>query len=87
MQFSLLSNRTQMPNTPNKYQPKDVIFEESQEMLASSLFNNNSRPPYNFMFITFISDETIFLSGGVNFNFDYVSDEAFYFRVASIANE
>ena len=55
-------------------------------MLASSLFNNNSRPPYNFMFITFISDETIFLSGGVNFNFDYVSDEAFYFKVASIAN-
>lgn len=56
-------------------------------MLASNLFNNNSHPPYNFMFITFTSDETIFLSGGVNYQFDYVSEEAFLFRVASIANE
>jgi hypothetical protein len=27
MQFSILSTKTQIPSTPNKYQPKDVIFE------------------------------------------------------------
>lgn len=51
------------------------------------MFDRNSHPPYNFMFITFISDETIFLCGGVNAKFDYFSDEAFFFRVSSIANE
>lgn len=30
MQFSLLSNRSQSPSTPQKYQPKEIIFEESQ---------------------------------------------------------
>jgi hypothetical protein len=39
------------------------------------------------MFITFTSDETIFLCGGINYQFDYVSEEAFLFRVASITNE
>ena len=56
MQFSILSTRGQSPNPPHKYQPSEVIFEESQELLASNLFNNNSHPPYNFMYITFISD-------------------------------
>ena len=56
-------------------------------MLASNLFNKNSHPPYNFMFITFISDELIFLCGGVNFTFDYFSEEAFLFRVSSIESE
>lgn len=81
MQFSILSSRGQVPPTPHKYQPKDIILEESQEMLASNLFNKNSHPPYNFMFITFIEDETIFLCGGVNYEFDYVSEETFFYRV------
>ena len=87
MQFSILSSKTQVAGTPSKYQPKDVIFEESQEMLASNLFNKNSHPPYNFMFITFLNDETIFLCGGVNFAFEYFSEEAFLFRVSSIDSE
>jgi hypothetical protein len=56
-------------------------------MLASNLFNNNSHPPYNFMFVTFLNDETIFLCGGVDYKFDYFSEEAFLFRVASITAE
>lgn len=84
MQFSIISSKPQGGSTPQKYQPKEVIFEESQEMLASHLFNNNSHPPYNYMFTTFISPEAIFLCGGVNYNFDYVSEEAFLFRLASI---
>lgn len=56
-------------------------------MLASNLFNKNSHPPYNFMFITFISDELIFLCGGVNYAFEYFSEEAFLFRVSSIDTE
>jgi hypothetical protein len=56
-------------------------------MLASNLFNKNSHPPYNFMFITFISDDTIFLCGGVNFAFEYFSEEAFLFRLSSIEGE
>ena len=43
-------------------------------MLASNLFNTNSHPPYNYMFTTYISAETIFLCGGVNYAFDYVSE-------------
>jgi hypothetical protein len=27
LQFSILSTKGQVPSTPNKYQPKDVIFE------------------------------------------------------------
>ena len=56
MQISILSNRTQTSEVNTKYQPKEIIFEESQELFESFMFDRNSHPPYNFMFITFISD-------------------------------
>ena len=73
-QLSIVSCRSNLPQTPHKYQPENIILEESQEMLNSNLFNKFSHPPYNFMFATFVSEDTIFLCGGVNYEFDYVSE-------------
>jgi hypothetical protein len=33
------------------------------------------------MFATYLSDERIFLCGGINADFEYVSDEAFVYEV------
>lgn len=33
------------------------------------------------MFATYLSDEKIFLCGGINADFEYVSDEAFVYQV------
>lgn len=45
------------------------------------MYNSFSHPPYNYMFATYISSNTIFLCGGANYNFDHVSNEAFFFKI------
>ena len=48
--------------------------------MSSALYNKFSHPPYNFMFATFIDESRIFLCGGVNADFEYISDEAFIYK-------
>ena len=77
--FDIINSRNNNPS-PTKYAPTEVILEESQELFSSHLFCSTSHPPYNFMFATYIKPKVIFLCGGVNFDFDNVSNEAFLYN-------
>lgn len=77
--FSTISSRSKIPSPPLKYQPVEVIYEESQELFSSNLFSSNSHPPYNFMLALWLDAEKIFLCGGVSYDFDNISSEAFLF--------
>ena len=45
------------------------------------MYNSFSHPPYNYMFATYVEAGQVFLCGGANYDFDHVSNEAFFFRV------
>jgi hypothetical protein len=47
------------------------------------MYISTSHPPYNYMFSVFVKSTIIFLCGGVNYNFDNVSNEAFYYYTKS----
>lgn len=83
--IEILLSRSNVPS-PHKYQPNEIILEESQELCSSYMYNSSSHPPYNYMFATFIRSNTIFLCGGVNYEFEHVANEAFLYSTKEVSS-
>lgn len=79
--LSTLMARIRIPAPKVKWEPIELLYEETQEVILPELMNVGPAPPFNSMFGGYCRKDVVFLCGGLSYEGTQVSSRTYLYSL------